>query len=90
MRNQTILGLVDVLDELVAGYRDCAERIYAAEQVLTQHKMYGEYVRTRNSVKAGESGFGVESERWNESASHVEKVLAELRKKLTRNPNAKN
>lgn len=83
MRDETLLSLLDVLDGLAVGYRDCAERIYAAELVSTQEKLYGEYVQTRNKVRAGEMSLGLESERWNESAARIERVLGELRKKLS-------
>jgi hypothetical protein len=84
MRDETLLCLLDVLDGLTAGYRECAQRIYAAEYVLTQEKMYGAYVQARKRVMSGEPGLGLETERWNESAAHIEKVLAELRKQLLR------
>ncbi len=82
MRDQTLLSLLDVLEALAAGYKDCAQRIYAAESVLIQEKRYRDYAQLRNQLREGKQGLGVESERWNESALHIEKVLAELRKKL--------
>ena len=83
MQNQTLLSLLDVLEGLTAGYRDCAERIYAAEYVLTQEKLYGEYVQTRSRVKMGDPTLGLGSEGWIESSEGILKALATLRGKLS-------
>jgi len=87
MRDATVLALVDVLAGLAAGYKECAQKIYAAEYVLLDERGFDRkaYVQMRARVMAGEPGLGLESEKWNVLAERIETTLAELRKELSRN-----
>src|SRR5229473_3053083 len=89
MNDEILLGFLNVLEALLVGYRECAQKIYAAEYVLsdekgseTAAKMYGSYIQTRARVMGGQPGLGLETERWNESGERVQQSLAELRKKV--------
>jgi hypothetical protein len=90
MRNETLLSLLDVLDELALGYKECAQKIYAAENALLEQqdsevapKLCSSYFQIKRRVMSGEPGLGTESERWNESAEGIETALATLRRKLS-------
>jgi len=90
MRDETLLNLLDVLDALALGYKECAQKIYAAEYALSEQndsefgpKLYSAYLQTKTKVFSGKPGLGLESERWNESAEGIETTLALLRRKLS-------
>src|SRR5712675_2372998 len=90
MRDDTLLNLLDVLDALALGYKECAQKICAAEYALSEQmdsavapKLYSAYLRTKRRVMSAESGLGLESERWNESVEGIETTLATLRRKLS-------
>jgi hypothetical protein len=87
MRNETLLSLLDVIQDLTIGYRECAQKIYAAEFIMVDYPdAFGKYLRAKTAVMTGQAGMGLESERWNESAGRIEKEVSELRKKLLQNP----
>ena len=92
MRDEAVLALVGVLEVLTAGYKDCAQKIYAAETVLldergseTVAKINKAYIQMKKRVASGDSQLGLETERWNASALGIEKALADIRKELSRN-----
>jgi hypothetical protein len=90
MRDETVFALVEVLEVLTAGYKDCAQKICAAENALSDErgseivtKMNKAYIQMKKRVASGDAELGLETEKWNESASGIEKVLAGIRKELS-------
>lgn len=90
MRDEIAVALVDALDDLATGYKECAQRIYAAEYVLLDEpgiggltKINKAYLQMKARVIAGEPGLGLETERWNELAKRVELTLTRAGKELS-------
>jgi hypothetical protein len=84
--------LIDVLENLSVGYKDCAQKICAAENALSDErgseivaKMNKAYVQMKKRVASSDPQLGLETERWNELASRIETTLAVLRKELSQN-----
>lgn len=92
MTDENVLVLLDVLDGLAEGYRECAQNIYAMQRALSDEgsessmRVYAHYLRVKVKVAAGAKGLDLENEKWRQSVLRIETMLAGFRQELSENP----
>jgi hypothetical protein len=89
MTDETLLILLDVLDGLADGYRECAQKMHLMERALAEEgsdsslKLYAHYLRVKTKV---DSVAKIQkTEPWHTSALRIETMLAGLREECARN-----